>query len=270
MITLDTLVLASGGESGEFHAPSLADFFPPAIWFEGTIFEITRLQLAQFLATAVILVILVAVTRRAAVVPGRFQNVIELILDFVRVQIVESTMGRERGKKYIGMITTIFITVLAFNLTSIVPGLNLSVNSRIGVPMLLALWVFFSYWAAGIKRLGFWGYIKTNLFPPGVPFFVYPILAPIELLQLLIVRPGSLLIRLLANMVAGHITLALCYLATNYLLLYASVSLKAFGGLTFVAGIAMTLFEVFVAALQAYIFALLAAAYINMSLEDEH
>ncbi|GAA2244117.1 F0F1 ATP synthase subunit A [Rarobacter faecitabidus] len=269
MITLQTLLIAEGGAE-EFHAPSLADFFPPAIWFEGTVFEITRLQLIQFLATAVVLTVLLFAARRAVLVPGRLQSAIELLLDFVRVQIVESTFGAGKGKKYIGIVTTIFITVLAFNLTSIVPGINLPINSRIGVPLLLALWVMVAYWAAGIKKHGLWGYLKGNMFPPGVPVFVYPILAPIELLQILVIRPASLIIRLLANMVAGHIMLALTYLATHYFLTVSAGGMKAISGLTFAASLGMTLFEVFVAALQAYIFALLAAVYINMSLEEEH
>lgn len=270
MFTLRSLSLAAEGGSGEFHTPSIQDFFPAPIWFEGTIFEITRLQLVQFVAAAALLFVLIAATRRLSLVPGRFQNVIELIFDFVRVQIVESTMGKERGKQYLGLITTIFVTIFAFNLTGVVPGLNLAGTARVGIPLLMALWVFYAYWAAGIRKHGFWGYLKANLFPPGVPWFVYPVLAPIELLQILIIRPASLIIRLLANMVAGHIMLALCLLATNYLLLDASGALRAISAITFVSGIAITLFEVFVAGLQAFIFALLAAVYINMSLEEEH
>ncbi len=270
MITLHGTALAAEGGTDGFHAPSISDFFPPAIWFEGTIFEITRMQLVQFLAAAVLITVLVVSARRVKLVPGRFQNVIEMILDFVRVQIVESTMGKERGKPYLKLITTIFLTILAFNLTGIIPGINLAGTSRIGVPLLMALWVMVAYWAAGVRKHGLWGYLKANMFPPGVPVFVYPILAPIELLQLLIIRPGSLIIRLLANMVAGHIMLALCFLATHYLLLSAGGALAATSAITLFGAIALTLFEVFVAALQAFIFALLAAVYINMSLEEEH
>ncbi|WP_265521895.1 F0F1 ATP synthase subunit A [Oerskovia flava] len=261
---------AASGQGEGFHAPTIADFFPPAILFEGTIFEFNRLQLVRILATIVLLTIFVIAARRAQLVPGRFQNVIEMILGFVRVNVVEEIMGKDRAKRFVPMITTIFVTILAFNLTGVIPGLNLAGTSVAGVALLLALWVFVAYWAAGIRQHGFLGYLKANLFPPGVPAPIYIILAPIELLQLLIIRPASLIIRLVANMVAGHIMLVLCFAATNYLVVEAAPAMKGLGILTFAGGFAITLFEVFVAALQAYIFALLATVYINMSIEEEH
>ncbi|BDZ42961.1 hypothetical protein GCM10025865_22600 [Paraoerskovia sediminicola] len=84
------------------------------------------------------------------------------------------------------------------------------------------------------------------------------------------IRPASLAIRLVSNMVAGHIMLALCFAATQYFIFEAAPAMKAFGVLTFAGGFVFTLFELLVAALQAYIFALLAAVYVNMSLEEEH
>jgi F-type H+-transporting ATPase subunit a len=261
---------AAEGEGGGFHAPSITEFFPDAILFAGTPFEFNRIQLIRIVATVALLAVLLLVARRARLVPGRAQAAVEFVLDFARVNIVEDVMGAERGRRYVPMITTIFVTILAFNLTGVVPGLNLAGTSVAGVAVLLALWVFVAYWAAGIRQHGLAGYLRNNLFPPGVPAPVYVILAPIELLQLLIIRPASLVIRLTANMVAGHIMLVLCFAATQYLLIDAAPSLKAFGALTFVGGLAITLFEVFVAALQAYVFAILATVYINMSLEEEH
>ncbi|GAA2229397.1 F0F1 ATP synthase subunit A [Promicromonospora sukumoe] len=218
-----------------------------------------------------LLSIFMIAARRAKVVPGRFQAGVEYILDFVRVQVGEEILGKDNAKRFVPMLTTIFVTILAFNLTGIIPGLNLAATSRIGVPLLLALWVFVTYWAVGIRKHGLGGYLKANLFPPGVPWPIYFILTPIELLQILIIRPGSLMVRLVANMVAGHIMLVLCFAATQFFLIDSAGSgLMVFGALTLPAGIFMTLFELLVAFLQAYIFALLAAVYINMSLEEEH
>ncbi|WP_264030052.1 F0F1 ATP synthase subunit A [Cellulosimicrobium sp. SH8] len=269
--TLATPVLlaASEGESG-FHAPSIADFFPPAILFEDTIFQIDRIWIIRIVATIVLLAIFVAGARRARLVPGRLQNALEMLIDFVRVQIVEEIMGKENAKRFVPMIATIFFSVLAFNITSVIPGLNLAGTSRIGLPIVLALWVFVAYWAVGIKKHGLGGYLKNSLFPPGVPAPIYLIVTPIELLQILIIRPASLAIRLAANMIAGHIMLVLCFAATQYFVFEAVPAMKAFGALTFAGGFAITLFEILVAFLQAYIFALLAAVYINMSLEEEH
>lgn len=267
------ILAATEGHEGEggFHTPSISDFFPSAILFEGTIFQIDRLWIIRIIATLVLLSIFVIAARRAKVVPGRFQAGIEYLLSFVRVQIGEEIMGKERSRRFVPMLTTIFLSILAFNLTGVIPGLNLAGTSRIGLPLVLALWVFVTYWAVGIREHGLGGYLKSNLFPSGVPWPIYIILTPIELLQLLIIRPGSLMIRLVANMIAGHIILVLCFAATQFFVVdSAGTGLMLFGALTLPAGIFMTLFEVLVAFLQAYIFALLAAAYINMSLEEEH
>ncbi|WP_307868676.1 F0F1 ATP synthase subunit A [Cellulosimicrobium cellulans] len=264
------MLLAASESEGGFHAPSIADFFPPAILFEGTIFQIDRIWIVRIIATVVLLAIFVIAARRARLVPGRFQNAIEMLIDFVRVQVVEEIMGKENARRFLPMIATIFFAVLAFNITGIIPFLNMAGSARIGIPLMLALWVFVTYWAVGIKKHGLGGYLKNNLFPPGIPAPIYLIVTPIELLQILIIRPASLAIRLVANMVAGHIMLVLCFAATQYFIFEAVPAMKAFGVLTFAGGFAFTLFEILVAFLQAYIFALLAAVYINMSLEEEH
>ena len=263
------MLLAADGEGG-FHPPSIGDFFPHAILFEGTPFQIDRIWIIRVVATIALVAVFVVAARRAKLVPGRFQGAIEYLLDFVRVQIAEDMLGKQNGRKYLPMLATIFFTILAFNLTGIIPGLNLAATARIGAPLVLALWVFVTYWAVGIKTHGLGGYLKSNLFPPGVPWPIYIILTPIELLQILIIRPGSLMVRLVANMIAGHIMLVLCFIATQYFVVEADGAWKAFGVLTLGAGLFMTLFEILVAFLQAYIFVLLTAAYINMSLEDSH
>jgi F-type H+-transporting ATPase subunit a len=218
----------------------------------------------------VLLSVFVVAARRAKLVPGRFQNAIEMILDFIRVQVAEAILSKQDAKRFLPMLTTIFLTVLAFNLTGLVPGLNLAGTSRIGMPIVLAIWVFVTYWAVGIQKHGLGGYLKANLFPPGIPPFVYVIVTPIELLQILVVRPASLAIRLAANMIAGHIMLVLCFAATQFFIFEAGPALKAFSALSLAGGFAFTAFELLVAGLQAYIFALLAAVYINLSLEEEH
>jgi F-type H+-transporting ATPase subunit a len=267
------ILAATEGHEGEggFHTPSISDFFPSAILFEGTIFQIDRIWIIRIIATLVLLSIFVIAARNAKVVPGRFQAAVEYLLSFVRVQIGEEILGKENAKRFVPMLTTIFLTILAFNVTGVIPGLNLAATSRIGVPLLLAVWVFVTYWAVGIRTHGLGGYLKANLFPPGVPWPIYIILTPIELLQILIIRPGTLMVRLVANMVAGHIMLVLCLAATQFFVVDSAGSgLMFFGVLTLPAGIFVTLFELLVAFLQAYIFALLAAVYINMSLEEEH
>jgi len=263
------LLLAAEGD-GEFHAPTVADFFPPAIFFEGTPFEFNRIMLVRFIAAAVLLLVFCLAARRARLVPGRFQNAIEMILDFVRNSIAVEVLGEKNGRKYFPLLATLFCTVLVMNITGVVPFLNIAGTSVIGLPIVLALWTYVMYLGAGIKAHGVGGFLKNSLLPPGVPAPLYLLLVPIEFLQVFILRPATLAIRLMANMVAGHLMLAICFAATSFFLFDASGGMKLFSAGTFVAGSAFFFFEVFVAALQAYVFAILTAVYLNLSVEAEH
>lgn len=264
------LPFAASGEGEGFHAPTIADFFPAPILLEGSFLEVNRLQLVRLVAALALVIFMVVVARRASLVPGRTQNVVEVLLDFVRVNVAQEILGAERARKYVPLLTTLFFAILAFNLTGVVPFLNIAGTSLIGLPLMLALWVYVMYLGAGIRAQGFGGFLKSNLFPPGVPPLMYVLLTPIEFLTVFVLRPATLALRLMANMVAGHLMLVLTFSATQFFLLEASGAMKVFGALTLVSGIALTLFEVFVAALQAYIFVVLTAVYINLSVEAEH
>jgi F-type H+-transporting ATPase subunit a len=89
-------------------------------------------------------------------------------------------------------------------------------------------------------------------------------------LQVFLLRPATLALRLAANMIAGHLLLVLCFAATHYFFLEASGFMKGVGAVSLVAGIAFTLFEIFIALLQAYVFVMLSSVYLNMALEEEH
>ena len=266
LVTL--LPLAADG--GGFQPPTINDFFPPPILFSGTWFEFNRIELVRIVAALVVVSLFVVAARRATLVPGRFQSAIEWVLDFVRTGIAEDILGKENAKRYVPLLTTVFVAILGFNLTGVVPFLNIAGTSRVGLPLLLAGWVYVMYLGAGVKKHGLGGFLKASLFPPGVPPFLYVLLTPVELLQVFVIRPATLALRLTANMIAGHLMLVLCFGATEYFLVESVPAMKAFGVLTFVSGFVMTLFEVFVATLQAYIFAVLAAVYLSLSIADEH
>jgi F-type H+-transporting ATPase subunit a len=223
----------------------------------------------RLIAALTLVVVMVVIARRARLVPGRSQNVVELLLDFVRVNVAQEIIG-DKGRKYVPLLTTIFFAILAFNLTGVIPFLNIAGTSLIGLPLMLALWVYVMYLGAGIRAHGVGGFLKNNLFPPGVPPFMYVLLTPIEFLTVFVLRPATLALRLMANMVAGHLMLVLTFSATHFFVLEAAGAMKIFGALTFVSAIALTLFEVFVAALQAYIFVVLTAVYLSLSVEAEH
>ncbi|GEN78372.1 ATP synthase F0F1 subunit A [Actinotalea fermentans ATCC 43279 = JCM 9966 = DSM 3133] len=221
----------------------------------------------RILSAVVISLVFWAAARRAALVPGRGQNLAEMALDFVRVNIAEEVLGERRARPYVPLLTTMFFAILAMNITGIVPLLNIASTSTVTVPLLLAVVAWIAFVVAGIRAHGVFGYVKTSLFPAGVPWPVYIILAPIELVSTFILRPATLTIRLMANMLAGHLLLVLFFSMTSWLFLEASGALKVVGTLTFAAGFAFTVFEIFVAVLQAYIFTLLTAVYISLSVE---
>ncbi len=240
--------------------------------FEGTPFELTRINLAQLLVTFLLVAFFFAVTRRADQVPGRLQNMGELCVNFVRNQIVDEVIGKA-GRKFLPYLATLFFLILGMNLTGIVPGIHIPGTSVVAVPLVLAVtsYLVFNYY--GIKANGLGGYLKANLFPSGVPAPIYILVTPIEFISTFVLRPVTLTIRLLANMLAGHLILALFFTATTYLLLgyqdgRAYTAIFGLGALG--AGIAFTFFEALVAVLQAYIFTLLTAVYLAGSLEPEH
>lgn len=226
-------------------------------------------MLVRILAAAVLCTLFIVAARRAQLVPGRGQNVAEMGLDFVRVNIAQEILGHNT-RRFLPMLTTIFFAVLAFNITGVVPFLNIASTSLIGMPIVLALWVYVMYLAVGIRKFGLGGYLKNNLFPPGMPKVLYVLVTPIEALQVFVFRPATLALRLTANMIAGHLILVLCFGATHFFLFEASGALKAMSALSLAAGVAFTLFEILVAVLQAYIFTLLSAVYLNMAVEEEH
>ena len=262
-------ILPLAADENVFHTPTIADFFPHPFLLEGTFLEFNRMQLVRVIAAVVLVVVMVLAARKAKLVPSRGQNVVELLLDFVRVNVAEDIIGKEKAHKYVALLTTIFFAILAFNITGIIPGLNIAGTSLIGLPVVLALWVYVMYLGAGIRAHGLGGFLKSSLFPPGVPPFLYVLLTPVEFLTVFILRPVTLAVRLMANMVAGHLMLVLCFAATDFFIRSMS-GMTVFAVPSLLGGFAITLFEVFVAALQAYIFVVLAAVYISQSISDEH
>jgi len=264
-----TMLRAAASADGGFEAPGIGEFFPAPFLFEGTIFELNRIQLVRIIATLVLVALFWLASRNVRLVPTRGQSIAEMALDFVRVNIAEEVIGKNRAKPYVSLLTVMFWAILAMNITGIIPGLNIAGTSVIGVPLILAVVSLIAFIIAGVKAQGGWGFTKASLFPPGVPWPLYIILTPIEILSTFILRPATLTVRLLANMVAGHLLLVTFFAMTHYLFFEASAAIKGVGVVAFGAAFAFTLFEIFVAALQAYIFTLLSAVYLSLSLGDE-
>lgn len=234
-------------------------------------FPITRLVFLIFLAAALAILFLWVGLRRKAVVPGRLQVAVEALVGFVRDEIAVGIIGPD-GIRYFPYLLALFMFILVGNLFEITPFVNMPITSRIAIPMLLALLTWAVFVAAGFKRQGL-AYLGHILWPPGLPIALRPLVGIIEVVSIFLVRPFSLAVRLFANLVAGHVMLTL-------LLLTGFVSLStigdigalkgAFGIAWWALGIAIFLFELVVIFLQAYIFTLLSAVYIETSLHPEH
>ncbi|PMC76626.1 ATP synthase F0 subunit A [Brachybacterium sp. UMB0905] len=245
------------------------EFFPDAILFAGTPFEFNRIQLVRLIILAATLIFLCIVASRARLVPGRTQSIVELLFDFVNTNIVVAVLGERDGKRFAPWLISTFVLILVMNLGFMVPGLNMSGTAVIGFPLLLALATFVIYMVAGIKAHGLGGYLKHATAPPGVPKIVYLLLVPIEAIQVFVVRWASLTIRLLANMVGGHMIIVVLIGLTHFLVV--SLSLLTIAS-PFAAGLSLLVFafKIFVAGLQAFIFTILSAVYIQMAVSDEH
>jgi F-type H+-transporting ATPase subunit a len=263
-------------ENGGFQPPSIYEFYPEIVAFEGTPFAINRIMMLRLIVMVLLIVIFWLWTRKfnqavktGNVVPGRFQLLGELALNFVRKNIAHEQLGEKDGERFLPLLTTIFFMVLGMNLTGIIPFANIAGTSVIGVPLVLALVAYITFIYAGIKRHGM-RFFKYSLFPAGVPKAFYVMVTPIEFLSTFILRPVTLALRLLMNMVAGHLLLVLCFSATQFFFFQAEGLFQLFGAGTLLFGFAFTLFELLVSVLQAYVFTLLTTVYIQLALADEH
>ena len=210
--------------------------------------------------------VLVLVARNSKLVPTRGQMAVEAIAGYIRDNVALDMLGPKTGRKFSGFIAFLFFGVLSMNIAGIIPGINIAASSVVAVPMFFALITYVTFIGAGIGKQGVGGFFASQLFPPGLPVPMYLLITPIEFLSNFIVRPVTLTLRLLCNMISGHLLLGMTYFGTAILLHELSV-LSAASALTGAAMFVMTGFEVFVAFLQAYIFTILSTVYIKLSVE---
>jgi F-type H+-transporting ATPase subunit a len=260
---VENSVLAEG-----FVSPGPSDFVFPPLFGEGTFF--TKPMLIIVLGSLLIAVFFYLASRRAAQVPGKLQYAGESAYGFVRNSIALDSIGKE-GMRYVPYLATLFFFIAVLNIAGIIPLLQFPATSRIAIPLFLAVISCVIFNAIGIRRMGLGGYFKAMMFPPGIPWPVYILLAPIEFFSTVIVRPVTLALRLTFNMFAGHLVLLLFVLGGEYLLLeYGGVVGVLAGSVSLLGSIVLTFFEGFVQLLQAYVFTLLSALYIGGALVDEH
>ena len=206
-------------------------------------------------------------------VPGRFGNFVETLLEFLRDQVVRPFMG-SHGDRYLPMVAGFFVYILMCNLLGLIPlfdylghGGNTS-TANILITLGLATCAFCLYHYHGMREQGgVFIYLKNQV--PHVPAFIYPLMVVIELAAH-IIKPCALAIRLCANMMAGHVMIAV-------LLGFTAVFTKEFlvgGGLisftSFVAITLLTFLELLVAVIQAFVFTFLTTVFLSMAVHPDH
>lgn len=246
------------------------------------LFAVSNYMVFLFVAVIVTAGFWLIASRRAAAVvadpnakPGDYvptgvANVGEALVDFVRNSICVDVIGPE-GSKYFPLVGTIFFGVLFSNLLGLIPGLKAGTGTM-GTTVAWALIVFVTFTWLGFAKKGFIGFWKSFI-PSGVPIAMAPFMFILELISYLI-RPVTLSVRLFANLFAGHVVLGVFALFTalaleplweGHLQWASSIAV-----LTLAMNIIMYAFEVFVAFIQAYVFAILTAVYISQAVHAEH
>lgn len=223
--------------------------------------SITKSLFMMFLVSIILIVTLMiaAAKNTKNPVPKGIGNLIETIIIFIRDEVVYPNMGKQ-GLRLLPFFLTLFFFILFSNLFGLIPFM-VQPTKNINVTTGLALITFFTIQIMGIKKNGFIGYFK-GLVPGGIPIFVFPIMIVVEFIGLF-TKPFALLMRLFANITAGSI-IVLSLIGLIFIMSYAGIIIA----IPF--SIFIYLLEIFVSLLQAYIFTMLSAIFINMAIHQEH
>ncbi|AGZ45727.1 F0F1 ATP synthase subunit A [Actinoplanes friuliensis] len=250
--------------------PSVEDFYLPSIlpWGAHDSYWFTKITLLVWVAVALIIIYFLVSYRKPQLVPTKKQWLAESLYGFVRNNISVEMIG-PRGVAFAPYLTTLFCFILVMNFFSIVPLIQISPNSHIAFPAILAVISYVMFIYVGIRHHGsFFKYMKSALIPPA-PWFILPLLIPIEFFSNFLVRPFSLAVRLFANMFAGHMLL-LVFTLGGFAMISANVWFAPFSIVSWIMTIALTFLEFLVICLQAYVFTVLTASYVQGALADEH
>jgi F-type H+-transporting ATPase subunit a len=224
--------------------------------------EIAFTNSSAYMLGAVALISLMLGSGRR-LVPGRIQSVAEIAYEFV-ANTIRSTAGKD-GMKFFPLIFSLFMLIAVSNIVGVIPY-NFTIASHIIVTAALAFLVFFTVLIYGFYKNGL-KFLKLFV-PSGIPIFILPLVVFIEIFSFFL-RPISHSVRLFANMLAGHIALAVF---ASFIPLLAGLGILGYFGAILPLGmvIALTALELLVAFLQAYVFTILTCIYINDAIHPGH
>lgn len=225
----------------------------------GVDISITNQSLWMLIVISLLSVVLLVASTRLKTIPGRGQAALEMLHDTILGTLKDSAGAK--GVKYMPFIFTLFLFILSINIVGMIPG-SFTSTSQIYVTGFISFFIFASVIVIGFATHG----LKfLSLFvPAGVPMAMLPLIIVLEIISFF-VRPFTLAIRLCANMMAGHIVVKLfAYFIT--MMLGSGILVGIFSVLPFAGLLGITALEIFVAAMQAYIFTLLTCVYLNDAL----
>ncbi|MBU2950348.1 F0F1 ATP synthase subunit A [Tamlana agarivorans] len=225
-------------------------------------FSITKSVFGMLLTGLLMLLGFVALARgyKKGAIPTGFSRVLEPLVIYVRDEIARPNIGEKKYRKFMSFLLTVFFFIWILNLLGLTP-LGFNVTGQIAVTACLAIFTVVIYMFSGSKD--FWAH---TLWMPGVPVILRPILAVIELVGFIVIKPFSLLIRLFANITAGH------FVVMSLIALMITMK-EAFGpvgstGMSLVLSLFIMVIEILVAFLQAFIFTMLSSLFIGMAVEE--
>jgi F-type H+-transporting ATPase subunit a len=242
----------------------LGKLYLPQIHVFGLDISITRDIFIIWVVSAILIILSIMAARgyKKSIIPKGIANIFEIIIEFVRDEIVKPSIGKGY-ESYLPYMLTLFFFVLFCNIFGLIPAPNLVVpTGNIAVTAALALMSFIAIQYSGIKSYGFIGYFK-GLVPPGMPGWILIIIVPLEILGLF-TKPFALCIRLFANMIAGHIVI-FSLLGLIFIMHTIYVSPVAVGFTLFIE-----ILELLVALIQAYVFVMLTSLFIGMAKHMDH
>ena len=226
----------------------------------GIDFSITKHVLMMWIAAALVVFVFRYAFREQRTIPSGVANLLEAIIVFLRDEVILPNMGEE-GRRYLPYLLTVFFFVLFCNLLGLIP-FAATATGNVSVTAALAIMSLIMIQVGGIREHGVKHHLQ-NLIPHGIPVWLLPIMIPVEIMGQF-TKPFALCIRLFANMTAGHIVI-LSFLSMIFILKSLWVS-----PISVVFALFISLLELFVAFLQAYIFTMLTSLFIGMSIHPQH
>jgi F-type H+-transporting ATPase subunit a len=261
--------LVAAGDAGGFTAPRVDEAFFYDMWGNGFWIASWKVTALLVIGTGIIIAFFVPAARRATVVPGKFQFFAEGLYSFARNSMAIEVMGRA-GRGWAPFLSTLFMFILVMNTYEIIPVAAIPVTSHFIIPAALAAMTWILYNVVGVKKYGLLRYLKNQCVTPGVMWPLQLLLIPIEFVSKILLQPFTLAIRLFANMFAGHMLVIISGAGTVYLLTNGGVINHLFSVLPFLASIGLWFFELLICALQAYVFVLLTAVYLEAAMAEAH